>query len=156
MNVVKSACTRCATIWNPAVYTPPDAMAGGTIFRWRIPSSVERPLRIKYLLRATQNLRCWCDRGPGIFESGCLYPLSPRFEISTAARGPRSQTSSALMVMSMSQTSRKEEGMPYRIDRQVVLGLILLIAIAFRFYDLRSIPPGFFVDEAMEGNQALE
>ncbi len=56
----------------------------------------------------------------------------------------------------MSQTSRKEEGMPYRIDRQVVLGLILLIAIAFRFYDLRSIPPGFFVDEAMEGNQALE
>lgn len=38
----------------------------------------------------------------------------------------------------------------------VIPVVILLVAIAFRFYALDSTPPGLFFDEAIEGNQALE
>src|SRR3989338_8630938 len=36
------------------------------------------------------------------------------------------------------------------------LGVIILLAVFFRFYDLRNPPPGLWADEAMNGNNAVE
>src|SRR3989344_457134 len=36
------------------------------------------------------------------------------------------------------------------------LGVIILLAVFFRFYDLRNTPPGLWADEAMNGNNAVE
>src|SRR5262245_14397475 len=39
----------------------------------------------------------------------------------------------------------------------ILIGVtITLLSTAFRFYRLDCAPPGLFMDEAMEGNQALE
>ena len=37
-----------------------------------------------------------------------------------------------------------------------VLGLIMLVAFVFRFQDIKSIPPGLYPDEAMNGNNAIQ
>ena len=37
-----------------------------------------------------------------------------------------------------------------------ILGLIMLVAIVFRFTDIKTVPPGLYPDEAMNGNNALE
>src|SRR5438046_3040186 len=37
-----------------------------------------------------------------------------------------------------------------------LIGVIVLVAIVFRFYGIESSPPGLFLDEAIEGNQARE
>src|SRR3989338_2659916 len=36
------------------------------------------------------------------------------------------------------------------------LVIILLIAVFFRFYDLKNVPPGLWADEAINGNNAVE
>jgi 4-amino-4-deoxy-L-arabinose transferase-like glycosyltransferase len=40
--------------------------------------------------------------------------------------------------------------------KNLFLFLVLLVALFFRFYNLTSIPPGLYPDEAMNGNNALE
>jgi 4-amino-4-deoxy-L-arabinose transferase-like glycosyltransferase len=40
--------------------------------------------------------------------------------------------------------------------RWLFLSIIIATAIGFRFYHLQATPPGLFLDEAIEGNQALE
>lgn len=44
----------------------------------------------------------------------------------------------------------------FRFQTLFFLLLILLVAGLFRFYGLKSIPPGLYVDEATNGNNALE
>jgi 4-amino-4-deoxy-L-arabinose transferase-like glycosyltransferase len=46
--------------------------------------------------------------------------------------------------------------MLFGMIRRLMLVGILFLASAFRFYQLDSIPPGLFFDEAIDGNQALE
>ena len=43
-----------------------------------------------------------------------------------------------------------------RTQRYVLLSIILIIATFLRFYHFTSIPPGFYPDEAMDGNNAVE
>ncbi|MDP3762777.1 MAG: glycosyltransferase family 39 protein, partial [bacterium] len=42
------------------------------------------------------------------------------------------------------------------VNAKIVLFAILVLAVFFRFYDLKNVPPGLYPDEAMNGNNALE
>lgn len=42
-----------------------------------------------------------------------------------------------------------------KYKNQIILGLIILIAIFFRFYKITNIPPGLYPDEAVNGTDAL-
>ncbi len=42
------------------------------------------------------------------------------------------------------------------MNKKILLFLILIIALFFRFYNLQIIPPGLYPDEAMNGNNAIE
>ncbi len=60
----------------------------------------------------------------------------------------------ALAIACVPKTAIEREGQPVRYEAWWLLG-ILVLATALRIYRLDSVPPGFFQDEATNGNDAI-